>query len=283
MGDFRARDADRDRAVETIEAAYVDGQLGDADRELRVSRALSAETLDELTGLTRDLQGAAAHEVVRPAPLSPAQLHAVASDRRPARTGLVVAGVVAAVVGVLALVPLVFLSTGNSDWTSSTGIDAPAVSSQAAAAEPASFEMTPGQVRRFLRAYEKRFGTLEAFEVGFFPQRVGVQVPVRGARPRMERWTWDGDWRQDTTAAAVRGPSQRVDAGAIDVRRLFANIEVAEQGLDVEEGRFTHALLVRWNGEPTELNIYVGNELGESGYLSTTPAGEVQRRHPYAP
>ena len=56
MREFRAKDADRDRFVELIEAAYVDGQLGPADRELRVGRALSAETLDELETLTRDLQ-----------------------------------------------------------------------------------------------------------------------------------------------------------------------------------------------------------------------------------
>ena len=56
MGGFRAKDADRDRYVDIIEAAYVDGQLGEQDRELRVSRALTAETLDELDSLTRDLQ-----------------------------------------------------------------------------------------------------------------------------------------------------------------------------------------------------------------------------------
>lgn len=56
MGDFRARDADRDRFVELIEAAYVDGQLGDPDRELRVAQALNAASLDELQALTRDLQ-----------------------------------------------------------------------------------------------------------------------------------------------------------------------------------------------------------------------------------
>ena len=56
MRGFRAKDEDRDRFVELIEAAYVDGQLNSADRELRVGRALSAETLDELETLTRDLQ-----------------------------------------------------------------------------------------------------------------------------------------------------------------------------------------------------------------------------------
>lgn len=44
MSGFRARNADRDRYVDIIESAYVDGQLGDEDRELRVSRALTAET-----------------------------------------------------------------------------------------------------------------------------------------------------------------------------------------------------------------------------------------------
>ena len=141
--------------------------------------------------------------------------------------------------------------------------------------------MTAPQVRAFVRAYEEEFGTLEAYEVTFFPERVGVQVPVRGSRPRMERWTWTGEWRQDTTASAVRGPYERVDLGAVDVGRLFDNIAAARRTLDVEKGRFTHAILIRFGDGPTELNIYVGNEFTESGYLSSTPAGEITRRHPY--
>ena len=72
MGGFRAKDADRDRYVDIIEAAYVDGQLGEQDRELRVSRALSAETLDELEALTRDLQPPEGAVVRPPEPSTPA-------------------------------------------------------------------------------------------------------------------------------------------------------------------------------------------------------------------
>ena len=68
MGGFRASDADRERYVDVIETAYVDGQLGDQDRELRVSRALTAETLDELDLLTRDLQNQPAPVVARRTP-----------------------------------------------------------------------------------------------------------------------------------------------------------------------------------------------------------------------
>ncbi len=287
MKGFRAKDADRDRFVELIEAAYVDGQIGDADRELRIGRALSAETLDELQTLTRDLQVPAGLTV--PSLSSSSSPARVAAPSRQRHVAGVVVGlgmfVVLLVVGVTAVVAL-FAVAGETERVTSQGVDpaSPVRSAQATPVESApSFSMTEAQVRRFLTAYEQQFGTAEAYEVSFFPDRVQAQVPVRGSRPRMERWTWNGGWRQDTTATAVTGPSQRVDAGAIDVRRMFANIGVARRTLDVERGRFTHAILHRWSDEPTSLNIYVGNDFNESGFLGTTPAGEVVRRVPYAP
>lgn len=282
MSDFRAKDADRERYVEIIEAAYVDGQLGAADRDLRVGRALSAATLDELQTLTRDLQPSAT-EVVPPAGTGP-----VITPSGPPKVGGVLVGLgvfvalaVAGVTGVVALAMFAVSGESETGTGTSQGVHVAPVEESAEAAEDASFRMSAPQVREFVSAYEDKFGTLEAFEVGFYPERVGVQVPVRGSRPRMERWTWDGAWRQDTSAAAVRGPYQRVDLGSVDVRRLFANIATAQRTLDVEKGRFTHALLIRWGDEPTELNIYVGNAFGESGYLRTIPAGDVIRSYPY--
>jgi hypothetical protein len=147
-------------------------------------------------------------------------------------------------------------------------------------AEEPSFEMTPGDVRAFLRAYEKKFGSLDAWEAAFYPTRVGVQVPVRGSRPRFERWTWDGQWRQDTDASAVLGPQRVVDLGAVDVRALFDNIARARKSLDVERGNLTHVLAHDWGAGPS-VNIYIGNSFNESGHLRTTPSGEVVRAYPY--
>ena len=275
MRGFRAKDSDRDRFVELIEAAYVDGQLGAVDRDLRVSRALSAETLDELQTLTRDLQPppGGVPAVATRTTVHPGRLLGV----------LLLLGAVVAVlgIGVAALVLLADVDTG-SDTSPSVAVESAQAEPvpQQAGAEP-SFEMTPAGVRGFVRAYERQFGTREAFEVGFFPARVGVQVPVRGSRPRMERWTWDCEWRRDTEAGAVAGPLGLVDVGAIDVRRLFANVSTARRSLEVEDGRFTHALLVRWGGDPVELNIYVSNSFKETGHLSTTPSGRVVRSVPY--
>jgi hypothetical protein len=279
MGGFRAKDADRERYVDIIEAAYVDGQLGEQDRELRVSRALTAQTLDELDALTRDLQD-------RPVPVAARVDTPSAAAPRAAK--LVVGGAFAvitlAVLLIFGAVGLALFSvTGESDESPAVVISGEAVPVPAevdVVEEQPSFAMTAPEVGRFVRAYEREFGTLDAYDVGFYPTRVGVQVPVRGSRPRFERWTWDGEWTQDTEAAAVRGPGEVIDLGALDLRRLFANIATARKTLRVERGRLTHVLVNDWSEVPT-VNIYIGNRFDESGYLKTTLSGEVLRSFPH--
>ncbi|WP_374457903.1 DUF1707 domain-containing protein [Nocardioides sp.] len=277
MRGFRAKDADRDRYVELIESAYVDGQIGDADRELRVSRALSAETLDELQTLTRDLQV--------PAGFVPST--AVAPDRSTQRhVAGIIAGVGAFVVlvgaGVTAVVALFAFAVRGDDERVVPDVVAvgPKGSSEASEAATPSFEMTTPQVRAFLKAYERKFGTLDAWEVGFYADRVGVQVPVSLRHKRYERWSWTGAWRQDSEASAVLGPQKFVSLGYLDVRRMFDNIDRARRTLDVPDGRLTHVLVNDW-GQGPGVNIYIGNDFNETGYLRTTPGGEVVRAYPY--
>ena len=290
MRGFRAKDADRDRFIELIEAAYVDGQIGDADREFRIGRALSAETLDELTTLTRDLQ-------LPPGTVVPTTTATSASAPvprpRPSLPPRVVGGVfalffvgVALFIGVVAVT--MFASMGDdpsSDFDSGTIFGSELADPEIMLEEtPAPlFEMTAGQVRTFLRAYEEQFGTLDVYEAGFYPTRVGVMVPVRGSRPRMERWSWTGEWRQDTEASRVVGPDGIVDLGTVDVRRLFANIDTAKESLRVQRGKLTHVLVNRWFDDQASVNIYIGNQFNESGYLKTTPAGDVVRAFAYEP
>lgn len=193
--------------------------------------------------------------------------------------GLVLAGLVAA--GVLGVVALVLLVGGSSGYSSDTTFEAPATSVEPFEEAVAPFDMTPGKVRKAIASYEAQFGTLDAFEAGFFPRRMGAQVPVRGPRPRAERWSYDGGWRQDTAASAVRGLEGTVDLGTVDVRRLFVNIATARKTLGVQGGELTHVLVKNgFNGRPS-VTIHVANTFGESGHLRTTPSGDVVRAYPY--
>lgn len=277
MRGFRAKDADRDRFVELIEAAYVDGQLGAEDRVLRVSRALSAETLDELRTLTRDLQPPPGGVPAVPAP-------AGAHPRRLLGVLLLLGAVVAVLgIGVAGLVLLADVDTGSGT--------SPSVAVESAQAQPvpveaeaeSSFEMTGKGVRRFLKGYEEEFGTLDVFQLGFYPTRVDVQVPVRGTRPRMEKWSFDGTWRRDTESAWGRANTVVFDAGGLDVGRLVANISTARKTLGVQRGRLTHVLVHTWtDGVPT-VNIFVANSLDESGFLKTSMRGELIGAYPHEP
>ena len=287
MRGFRAKDADRDRFVELIEAAYVDGQLGSADRDLRVGRALSAETLDELETLTRDLQLPPGHAAPASPSLVPSRPASTPSSGS-RRVGGVLVGLaifaVFVVAGVTGLVALAFFaSSGTETTTTTTEVQSvPAVPEASVDQTDApSFRMTPGQVRAFVDAYEEQFGTLDVFEVGFYPQRVGVMVPVRGSRPRMERWSWTGEWRQDTEASRVTGSDGTIDLATVDVRRLFANIDTAKEILRVQRGELTHVLVNRWFDDQAAVNIHIANTFDESGYLRTTPSGDVVRAFPY--
>ncbi|MGW3352995.1 DUF1707 SHOCT-like domain-containing protein [Nonomuraea rubra] len=58
----RVSDLDRDRAVELVQQAYADGRLDPAELEVRLERALTATSADELAPVVADLPG---EELVR--------------------------------------------------------------------------------------------------------------------------------------------------------------------------------------------------------------------------
>lgn len=289
MSGFRAKDADRDRYVDILESAYVDGQLGEQDRELRVSRALTAETLDELDALTRDLQNQPAPVVVhrpgptvvapspaptpRPVPPTrPVPWPVTPKDKTPQRVvGLVGAAILAVVVFSMASVdpplPELDYSTVPAD--------------QGGSASELGYEMAAPGVRRFIRRYEAKFGTTEAHEVSIFADRVDVHVPVGGSVERSEQWSWDGDWRREADAQVVDRPTGPVDLRALDVRALFDNIEVATSDLGVADAELQRVVVRQTPDGKGSVTIHVRNGSTDSAVLETTSQGSRVRAVPH--
>ena len=287
MGGFRASDADRERYVDVIETAYVDGQLGDQDRELRVSRALTAETLDELDLLTRDLQNQPVPVVVRrtPAPqvVQPAPVAAPEPVQWPVppRTGLfppkAIWFVVASVFG-LSLVALMSAPQEPESVFGETEVSTIDWEDRYVAPDP-GFRMKVGDIREMVAAYEAELGTRQAHEVVLRPKQVVVLVPADADRQGLERWSWNGSWTR-VGSTQVDGSRPLVDLGTIDAGRLVDNIRTATGALRVEDGRFSRAVLSR-QGEDAVLEIFVGNTFNEVGSLITTPGGDIVRRQPF--
>lgn len=272
-GRLRARDADRDRVIELLGQAYVDGQLSEADRELRVSRALAARTLDELDVLVRDLQG---HDVV-PRPTT-------------GRTGPVV-GVAAAVIA-LVVVGLILLRTGDDDTGPTEPVAAPPPVEQVALPEVAEpVEFVPAALSRvwfesFLSEYEAEFGDTMILDAGFRQGGfVHFKRPVNDERPDvLQNWDWypDRGFEQSIVSASHDpfGYAQ-ADLSAINLDRLLAEIDHGRQFLGVDNPDMDVFVSPHIGDEPQLIMITAGNSYGDTGRRWITFDGRVTESSPF--
>jgi Domain of unknown function (DUF1707) len=77
-GRMRASHADRDRAIEALKVAFVQGRLDKHEFDTRVGRVFASRTYLELTAVTADIPPA-------PAPARPLPAERLAADRLPAQ------------------------------------------------------------------------------------------------------------------------------------------------------------------------------------------------------
>ena len=112
----------------------------------------------------------------------------------------------------------------------------------------------------------------------FSPSRVSVEVPYGcDAAPRDAMVLRRHLAASSGPRPRCRAPPRSCDLGALDVRRLFANIATAKKALRVQQGELTHVVVRRRSRRGGGVSIYVGNTFDESGYLATTVGGRHDR------
>lgn len=231
----RARDADRDLAVEFIQGAWVDGQLTRAEHDERVERVLRARTVADVEHEVRDLQGPGG-AVWRPT-APPAAPTTPTASSRPAPTSARVEsrntvveefpepnataalGRLAALGGVGLLAVVAFAGTGGD-------------------VQEAELVLEHGDVDvvELAGATESEFGTSDVYSVRVRPDgRARVVVPSEEASSGayVSVYDWDSDtWsaRRETTPVGT----------TLDLTRLMeVDMEsIVDHALaEVEDGR----------------------------------------------
>jgi hypothetical protein len=265
MGGFRASDADREHSVHLIESAYVDGQLGELDRDLRLDRARGAATSAELDALTRDLR-----PVVRTMP--PSRAPASVPVRRVRHAAGVLGGLGAFLVlvggGVAGLVALFAFAVGPG--TSESTVSGDSVPVVVGAGEA---EVAPAQVERVVREYEQRFGTTTARTLVIGSDGVVAHVPAPDSPSRTEEWSFDdeGGWELVTTTEP--DDAQVLDLADLDPDVLVTSIAAAR---DVLGRRAVHVeVAVADPGDGPRVTIEVRSGSGTTVRLVTTLGGDV--------
>lgn len=214
---MRARDADREEAIDFIEAAYSDGQLTRDEYDVRTGKALRAQRLTDLDRLVRDLQKPGTTRVAarltrlaeatgKPAPTQ-TQVAMATALTASARRSLVGVGVVALTAFVLFfLLPWALRDSGGADLPGETA--------------PVEL-LTADGFRTFVSAVEDKTGDTVVFDAFVTTDHYGgVTAPADATSGRYVEWTWrDTEFVGDESTGgdddAVRFDLGRIDADAV--------------------------------------------------------------------
>ncbi len=256
----KARDADRDAAIEVVEAAYADGQITQADSELRVGRLLQARTIGDVEVLVRDLQGAAGGPGVSRltsfAPQPPGR-HQPPAGRGVPKVVWVIVAVFLVFAAVSVAVPLVVLSSVEGGVVDSAEVAGPDL-------------MSHEGYESFVAAVDEKTGSSTVYGATIYPGYAIVEVPVGGRSQRSVSYYYDGDW--EDWGGSGTAMTDRFDLIDLDGRALKALVGQVQ----VEDPDTWYALVNSpGRGKRVCVSVYASNEYDESSYVDATCDGDV--------
>jgi len=276
--DWRARDKDRDAAIEVVEAAWADGQIVQADRDHRVEALLRAETVSEIRMLVHDLQLSGAPVPV-PVPVPP-NPYASPPDYAGPSQGVAGAARTASLIGIIVVLVTIagvgaglvaaisgITSSTDSDSGSSVGMPLPG-------ADPRDGVnvLSEDGYRDLVRAVKKSTGSSDAFEGVLYPGYAVMTLPVDNMSQREDRWYWDGVL--EPLDSKGTSSYERYDLSSVDARVMVRLVKRVRKLVD-EPTSWYAIVRAPSPDDGTTMWVYASNEFNETAYLSAKPDGTV--------
>lgn len=274
-----AHDDDRKLAIELVKAACANGEIIEADRDMRIDQIKHASTTDEIAMHTRDLQPAVAQPDAPavnygpPVATSPEeQLKQAAEagyisldDLKPKATAskivvplamvLVIAAV--AIGGVLALV-------GNSLQDS---LDEAGGGSETKDVDLFSAE----GYQDLLDAVAEQTGSTQAYSAVLYPTYAVVELPVDETSQREAYWYWDGS--SLTQNSKSTSSWERFDLSKADPATISSLVDQVRGKLD--EATSWYAIVRAPDDDRAIMWAYATNDYGETAYLGARRDGTI--------
>ncbi len=267
----KARDADRDAAVEVVEAAFADGQISRPDYDLRVDRLLAAQTVGEVQMLVQDLRRDEGEEVTEAVEevtedLNPRE--AVGSPQVNTKAIKVVVAVVGAVFALGLVVPLVVLARVGSEQGVSTG--------PVGLGETVDLTTASGY-KRLVQEVEDKTGSATVFSATIYPGYAVIEVPVDADSQRSYGWYFNGDWDEWTGKGTA--DEERFELDRISGRTVAALVDEVRGTIEDPSASY---VLVNSPGRDDGvcLSAYASNDYSETAYLDARCDGTVVFRYP---
>ena len=303
--DQRARDKDRNAAIEVVQAAWADGQIVEADRDKRVEELQRAQTLGEVQMLVHDLEpptpdpapvvayGSVPYAGTAPAaesedesPSTPEDTRAVpevkygpafepddprvaAAWRGRSSKARFLVPLVAVVVGAILVVGLITAVTSGGDGSGSSGGGLGGV---LGGSEQKADVLSVAGYQDLLAAVREEAGSTTAFMAVLYPTYAVVELPVDQTTQHEEYWYWDG---HDLTNNGVKSSSsgERTDLADIDPQVIVALVQKVRRKLP--DATSYYAVVRAPDEDRAVVWAYATNEYGDSAYLGARGDGTI--------
>ncbi|MBJ7481503.1 hypothetical protein DBV08_09545 [Rhodococcus sp. KBW08] len=247
----RARNADREATCAVLDSAFADGQLTATEHDELTELASVAVTLGDLEDLTSDLQTEASLPILRKEPSLDSRWIALA---------------------IIALSLVSAIGFGIKYVASDVTIFS----------SPEPQLHTVDGLGAMFRAIETEYGSGLVDEMTIYP----TYARITRADPAAPRKALDSYYRgdlEDTTS----GGSRELDVAQIDVTQLdprivIALLDGAGTTTSVQNPTTRYVSVESTDTVPT-IEIHVGNDLEESGYLTAGLDGEIMSIYPFTP
>jgi hypothetical protein len=270
--DDRARDRDRDAAIEQVEAALKSGRIVQADHDMRIEQLKHAQTATEVRMLVQDLAPAPPVPYGPPSPgASPsyptlADVRAMTADGTKVSKKVFVLPLIAVVIFVVGLIGgIVALTNALGDGGGGIG------GIGGGDAAPADVLSEQGYAD-LLDAIEAETGGTVAFSAVLYPTYAVVELPVDATTNREGYWYWDGHELSDNDTKSTSSFA-RMDLSTVDPAVIVDLVERVQR--NVEDPTSYYAIVRAPDDDRAVVWAYASNEYSETAYLGARRDGTV--------
>lgn len=270
----KARESDRNAAIELVQSAFAVGEIIEADRDKRIEQLQLAQTLDEIEMITHDIQSSAP-ETSAPAPYVPygpddtaepdyptlQQVRASTGGARVPKAVILVPLAVVLVVVIAMIGGIVALVDGSDGDSGVLGLGS----------DPVDVLSEDGY-RDLLDAVRTETGDTTAFSAVLYPTYAVVELPVDETTQREAYWYWDGEELTDNDTKSTSS-FPRTDLAQIDPALIVDLVEQVRA--KVEDPTSWYAIVRAPDSDRAVVWAYASNEYQESEYIGARRDGTI--------
>ncbi len=295
--DERADGSARNAAIKTVEQALKSGRIVQADHDMRVQQLRSAQTMQELDLVVRDLRAPGATPPPTFPPVAPptgqqpggqpwplvnygpgAGAGAADVTTAVAKGGKAIGGIIALIIVVAVVVPIAgaviaFFSARDSfpDFGSvGPTDDTTYLPGQAPGKDGVNVHTVDGYTE-LVDALREETGETYTFTAVLYPRYASLQVPT-GTNDRYQNFYWNGE---ELELQDIKGTTDdvQVDLSLVDPQQVVGMLETVRGRMDNPENWYV--IISDSFGAGPQISAYASNDFSESTVLTQSFDGTV--------